>query len=64
MGYLARAGSLEPATIRTAMIFGSVMASFSVEKFSLDGVLDLARADIQSRFDAFGNLTRFESIRL
>lgn len=64
LGYLAHAGSLDPATIRTAMILGSVMASFAVEKLSLDGIRGLARADIQSRFDAFGNLTRFESIRL
>ena len=64
LGYLARAGSLDPAAIRTAMIFGSVMASFVVEQFSLDGLRGLARADIQNRFDAFGNLTRFESIRL
>jgi sugar/nucleoside kinase (ribokinase family) len=64
MGYLARAGDLEPSTIRTAMIFGSVMASFTVEEFSLDGIRDLARADIQERFDAFGNLTRYQAIHL
>jgi hypothetical protein len=46
------------------MIFGSVMASFTVEEFSLDGIRDLARADIQERFDAFGNLTRYQAIHL
>lgn len=64
MGYLAYAGNLEPATIRTAMIMGSVMASFSVEKFSLDGILDLSAERIQARFDAFADLTRFDSIAL
>jgi sugar/nucleoside kinase (ribokinase family) len=64
MGYLARAGEINPASIRTAMIFGSVMASFVVEDFSLDGIRDLARADIQARFDAFGSLTRYDSIHL
>jgi sugar/nucleoside kinase (ribokinase family) len=64
MGYLAYAGNLEPRTIRTAMIIGSVMASFSVEKFSVDGLRGLTLDQIQGRFDAFAELTRFESIRL
>lgn len=64
MGYLAYAGDLSPDTIRTAMITGSVMASFSVEKFSLDGLRGLTQKMIQDRFDAFADLTRFESIRL
>ena len=64
MGYLAYAGNLDPSTIRTAMIFGSVMASFSVEKFSVDGLRGLTRDKIQARFDAFSELTRFESIAL
>ncbi len=36
MGWIAREGDTSPATIRTAMIMGSVLASFSVEDFSLD----------------------------
>lgn len=64
MGYLAYAGNLEPDTIRTAMITGSVMASFSVEQFSLSGLHGLTPELIQARFDAFAELTRFESIKL
>ena len=64
MGYLAYAGNLEPKTIRTAMITGSVMASFCVEQFSVDGLRGLTLANIQQRFDAFADLTRFESIGL
>lgn len=64
MGYLAYAGNLEPDTIRTAMITGSVMASFSVESFSLDAIKPLSAAAIQQRFDAFADLTRFDSITL
>jgi sugar/nucleoside kinase (ribokinase family) len=64
MGYLAYAGDLEPETIRTAMITGSVMASFAVEKFSVDGLRGLTSAQIQERFDAFSELTRFSSVRL
>ena len=64
MGYLAYAGTLEPTAIRTAMIVGSVMASFAVEKFSVDGLRGLAMEQIQSRFDAFTELTRFDRVHL
>ena len=64
MGYLAYAGNLEPESIRTAMITGSVMASFSVEEFSLMGLHGLTNEQIQQRFDAFFELTRFDSISL
>jgi len=64
IGYLAYAGNLEPATVRTAMIVGSVMGSFAVEKFSVDGLRGLTAAKIQQRFDAFAELTRFESVTL
>ncbi|MBP6633939.1 MAG: sugar kinase [Kofleriaceae bacterium] len=64
LGYLAYAGNLEPATIRTAMIVGSVMGSFAVEKFSVDGLRGLTPAQIQTRFDAFRELTHYESVRL
>lgn len=64
MGYLAYAGDLKPDTIRTAMIMGSVMASFSVEQFSLAGLHGLTESQIQQRFDAFAELARFDSIRL
>lgn len=64
MGYLAYAGSLEPAAIRTAMIVGSVMASFAVEKFSVEGLRGLTTEQIQGRFDAFTELTRFDRVSL
>jgi sugar/nucleoside kinase (ribokinase family) len=64
MGYLAYAGNLAPETIRTAMITGSVMASFSVEQFSLDGLRGLTQDMIQQRFDAFAELSRFERLTL
>ncbi|MCA9674135.1 MAG: sugar kinase [Myxococcales bacterium] len=64
MGYLAYAGNLEPRTVRTAMIVGSVMASFSVEKFSVDGLRGLTKDAIQERFDAFAELTKFDAVRL
>jgi sugar/nucleoside kinase (ribokinase family) len=64
MGYLAYAGDLSPSTIRTAMIMGSVMGSFAVEKFSVDGIRDLSPARIQQRFDELAELAHFERVRL
>ncbi len=64
MGYLAYAGDLSPSTIRTAMIMGSVMGSFAVERFSCDGIRDLSQARIQQRFDELAELAHFERVRL
>jgi sugar/nucleoside kinase (ribokinase family) len=59
MGAIARAGSTEPASLRSAMIYGSAMASFCVERFSLDRLRSLTPDEIESRFEAFRTLTRF-----
>jgi sugar/nucleoside kinase (ribokinase family) len=64
MGYLAYAGDLSPTTIRTAMIMGSVMGSFAVEQFSVDGLRGLTTARIQQRFDELSELVHFEKVRL
>ncbi|MDC0718879.1 PfkB family carbohydrate kinase [Nannocystis bainbridge] len=60
MGWLARPG-VEPngASLRTAMIYGSVMASFCVEGFSYDRLKGLDQATIQKRFETFAALTNF-----
>jgi sugar/nucleoside kinase (ribokinase family) len=64
MGYLAYAGDLSPRTIRTAMIMGSVMGSFAVEQFSVDGLSGLTPSAIQQRFDEMAELVHFERVRL
>lgn len=64
LGYLAYAGNFEPDTIRTAMIMGSVLGSFAVEKFSVDGLRDLTSERLQQRFDELAELVRFDSVRL
>jgi sugar/nucleoside kinase (ribokinase family) len=64
IGYLAYAGDLSPKTIRTAMIMGSVMGSFAVEKFSADGLRGLTPERIQQRFDELAELVHFERVRL
>ncbi|HEY3806911.1 MAG TPA: PfkB family carbohydrate kinase [Kofleriaceae bacterium] len=62
MGYLAYAGDLSPSTIRTAMIMGSVMGSFAVEQFSVDGLRGLSTQRIQQRFDELSELVRFDKV--
>jgi len=64
MGYLAFAGDLSPQTIRTAMIMGSVMGSFAVEQFSVDGLRGLTPLKIQHRFDELAELVRFDKFQL
>jgi hypothetical protein len=46
--------------MRRAIIFGSVLASFAVEKFSLDRLREITLADIQERYRDFRALTHFE----
>jgi len=64
MGALARSRELTPEAIRRAMIYGSVLASFSVEDFSLDRLRRLGPADVAARFRAFYELTHFEHLDL
>lgn len=60
VGYLMKAGSIDNENLKRAVIYGSVMASFCVEKFSVEGLLDLNFLKIQDRFLQFFSLTHFE----
>ena len=62
MGYLASHDQIDEATMRRAMIFGSVMASFNVEEFGTERVQRLTHAEINERFRAFKRMTHFEEI--
>ncbi|HVU50368.1 MAG TPA: PfkB family carbohydrate kinase [Polyangia bacterium] len=64
MGWLAHEGDTSPTTIRTAMIMGSVLASFCVEDFSLERFKRLDLGQIRERFQAFAELVHFEKIKL
>ena len=59
VGALAREGLSAPDGFRRAVIYGSTMASFCVERFSLDRFRDLEMDEVESRFEAFRRLTRF-----
>jgi sugar/nucleoside kinase (ribokinase family) len=60
MGYLASSGDLSPAGLRRAIVYGSVLASFTVEAFSLDRLRALTRDDVERRYRQFVSLTAFE----
>ena len=62
LGYLAATGNFCDAVLRKAAVFGSVMASFTVEDFSLDRLRRVAWSDIEDRFRRFQALTAFEGI--
>jgi sugar/nucleoside kinase (ribokinase family) len=62
MGYLARADSLRADDVRRAMVYGSALGSFAVEKFSIDRLRDLTAAEIQERVATFRDLTAFDHI--
>jgi sugar/nucleoside kinase (ribokinase family) len=58
-GYLHRTQDLSPENLKCAVIYGSAMASFCVEKFSTKGLEDLSYLRVQDRFREFRNLSRF-----
>lgn len=60
IGYLHKSRDLSPENIRRAVIYGSAMASFCVEKFSTKGLEELSHLQIQDRFREFKNLSNFD----
>jgi sugar/nucleoside kinase (ribokinase family) len=62
IGALAQSGEINERTFRRGIIFGSVMASFNVERFGVERVSDLKRNEIEERFKQFKSLTHFEEL--
>ena len=60
IGWLERTGDISEENLKRAVIYGSTLASFCVEKFSVDGLADLTYLQIQDRFREFRELSRFE----
>jgi sugar/nucleoside kinase (ribokinase family) len=64
-GYLD-SHSASPITdekLRCAAVYGSVLASFSIEEFGSERLQRLTHAEIEQRFDEFRRMTHFEAIR-
>jgi len=62
MGYLSSQPKLDEESMRRAMIFGSVMASFNVEEFGTARVRRLTHAEINERFHSFKRMTHFDEV--
>ncbi len=62
MGYLSNVQNVNDETLRRAIIFGSVMASYNVEDFSVKRLCEISYQDIEKRFKMFKSLTHFEDI--
>jgi sugar/nucleoside kinase (ribokinase family) len=60
MGSLAAAGKLDEAALRRAMVYGSVMGSFAVERFGVERLRRLKWKEITARARQFRHLTRFD----
>jgi sugar/nucleoside kinase (ribokinase family) len=59
IGWLARTDDLSKENLKRAVVYGSTLASFCVEKFSVDGLRDLSYLKIQDRFHSFMDLSQF-----
>lgn len=60
MGYLARRGRCDEAELRRAVVYGSVLGSFACERFSVERLEALTRAEIEERARLFREMTGFE----
>jgi sugar/nucleoside kinase (ribokinase family) len=62
IGYLAKTEDISYENMRRAVIFGSTIASFSVEKFSLERIKDLTPLEIKDRFNDFKRFADLSTI--
>lgn len=63
IGYLdSQEGEIDEACLRRAMGYGTVLASFNVERFGTERVAALTREEIDERFAALHAMTRFEPV--
>jgi sugar/nucleoside kinase (ribokinase family) len=59
MGYLASAKGVNERSLRSAMVYGSVLGSFTVERFGVERLIHLKRSEINARARRFSHLTKF-----
>lgn len=59
IGYVARYGRINEAILRKSVIYGSILASFAVEDFSVNRMLKLSLGEISARYALFRKMTKF-----
>ncbi len=60
LGHLAKHGVFDSESVRKSIICGSVIASYVVEGFSIDGIKDKSLQDVQDRYDIFRKIVAFD----
>ena len=60
MGYLSSVGDISFESMKRAVIYGSAMASFCVEKFGLERIVELSEEEVDDRVQQFVNLVQFD----
>ena len=60
IGYMAKAGSVSFENMKNAIICGSALASFCVEKFGTEKLRNLGKDEINARIQEFVSLSKFE----
>ncbi len=59
LGYLSGKKKITDRDLRSALVYGSILASYTVEKFSIDGLLGISRRDVNKRYKCLERITRF-----
>jgi sugar/nucleoside kinase (ribokinase family) len=59
MGYLAQSGKTDFETLKTAVAYGTVAASFTLEDFSVNGLTSTNRTEIDKRLELLRQITKF-----
>ncbi len=62
IGWIAKTGDLSEENLKRAVIYGSILASFCVEQFSIGRLKDLTYLEIKDRFRKFYELSRFDEV--
>jgi sugar/nucleoside kinase (ribokinase family) len=60
MGYLDRCSTVRHADLKAAVVYGTVIASFAIEDFSVHGLLNATQQTLRERYQRLADMTRIE----
>lgn len=60
MGYIAREGKIDWETIKKGTVWGTILASFTVEEFGVEKLLEIKEKDLEERFKRFKGIASFQ----
>ena len=60
MGYLASVDDISKSALRKALVYGTLVASYNVEDFSLDKMRQIQRSDLDARYEQFQAMLAFD----